>query len=118
MSTPDAGLLDALTLGRLLDMGRLFEQRIAVIQETETMLGASPENTRIRMGADLALYADAAALCRAVANAEGVPGWSVNTLGVGAGYGVSTVYGYGDMLTRPTLAAALASVATTTPEVL
>ena len=67
---PQGEGLEGLTPERLEAMAHNFEQRIAGIHETAKMIGAATDDTRTRMGADLALYAESAALCRAVADTQ------------------------------------------------
>ena len=94
-------LLAGLTAERL-------DELAARIDRTMMMFASDPSPIHFLSGPDAQ---SVAAALRAVAGAERKPGWSINILGVGAGYGVSNAWGFGSFETHPTLISALASVA-------
>jgi hypothetical protein len=63
-------LLPQLTADRLEALAGICHRRIAGINETAKIIGATMDDTRTRMGADLAFYSQLAAIVRTLADAQ------------------------------------------------
>jgi hypothetical protein len=74
-------LLSRLTADRLEELAGICDRRIAGINETAKMIGATTDDTRTRMGADLALYSQLAAVVRTLAGAERITDLEINNAG-------------------------------------